>query len=453
MGLMVRSVIARVIARKGIIGLLLWVCALAPTGLWAQSNPTYIPFRGTVKGVLYKPDAEPAPRVGILIMHRTGNFLSHIGARELSKRGFLVLAMNPRFENSEAAVMWEEIALDVRSGVEFLRKQPGIAKVILFGHSGGGATMTFYQAVAEKGPSYCQGANKLTQCGDDLAGLPPADGMVLMDAHPGNPVNGLRSLNPAVIDDGDPQRLNPELDPFNAANGFRSDGSSSYSEEFRQKYFRAQAARMNRLIDSARARLRQIDSGKGRFPDDDVFLVMRGQGARMVTLDPGLGDRTAQPRKLLQNDGTIVTRVVESVRRVEPASPEQTAAFYGGTRFLTLRSFLSANAIRATHAIDDVDHCSTNNSVPCAVQSISVPMLISAMEAGYFIRDNEIHYERAASDDKDFIVIEGATHGATPCTACEASPGQYSNSVKNFFDYVGNWINARYSESSAGKGI
>jgi len=131
---------------------------------FAQSNPTYIQFTpGAVKGALYKPDAGPAPHVAILLIHRTANFLSHIGARELSKRGFLVLAMNPRSDNNEAAVKWEDNALDVRSGIEFLRRQAGITKVLLFGHSGGGPAMTFYQAVAEKGPSYCQGPNKLMQ--------------------------------------------------------------------------------------------------------------------------------------------------------------------------------------------------------------------------------------------------------------------------------------------------
>jgi dethiobiotin synthetase len=94
--------------------------------------------------------------------------------------------------------------------------------------------------------------------------------------------------------------------------------------------------------------------------------------------------------------------------------------------------------------MDGIDWCSSNNSTPCALQSISVPLLITAMGGHYFIRDNEIHFEMAASKDKDFVVIEGATHGITPCTACEKTPGQYSNVTKNWADYVQRWINARF---------
>jgi hypothetical protein len=75
---------------------------------------------------------------------------------------------------------------------------------------------------------------------------------------------------------------------------------------------------------------------------------------------------------------------------------------------------------------------------------ISAPILLTAMSGHYFVRDNEIHFEAAASKDKDFVVIEGATHGIQPCTACEKTPGQFSNTVKNFFDYVEKWINVRF---------
>ena len=178
--------------------------------------------------------------------------------------------------------------------------------------------------------------------------------------------------------------------------------------------------------------------------DDDVFPVIRGEGARLMELDPSVHHSTLKPRKLLKNDGTVATQIVESVRPVMRGSEKSNAAFTTGTRLLTARSFLSANAIRARDAMDDIDWCSSNNSTPCALRQITVPVLITAMGAHYFIRDNEIHFDVAASPDKDFVVIEGATHGIRPCTACERTPGQYGNSVRNFFDYVQRWINARY---------
>ncbi len=414
-------------------------CALA---LQSQSNPLFVQFTpSTTKGALYKPDSGPSPRIGVILTHRTANFLSHIATRELSKRGFLVLAMNPRFENNEAAVNWDEIAIDIKLGVEFLRKQPGIAKVILFGHSGGGTSMSYYQAVAEKGVAICQGADKLSPCANSLAGLPAGDGVVFMDAHPGNSINGLRSINPSVIGN-DPAKIDPALDPFSPKNGFNPAGPSQYSGAFKQRYFRAQAARMNQLIDSALDKARRMKEGRYPYPDDDVFVITGGQGARLISFDPSLRDRTREPRKLLKNDGAIVTQVIESAMKY--GAPQVNRQFQGTARVLTVRSFLSTNAIRATHSLDGIDYCSTNNSVPCAVKSITVPVLFAAMGGYTFIRDNELHYELAASKDKDYIVVEGATHGATPCKECEETPGQYSNSTKNFFDYVAKWINARY---------
>lgn len=411
----------------------------------AQSHPVYVQFTpSAVKGALYRPDGGPMSHVAILLMHRTGNLLSSLANTELSKRGFLVLGMNSRFDNNEAAVEWEDIALDVKSGVEFLRQQPGITKVLLYGGSGGGPTMSFYQAVAENGPAYCQGPSKLVECGNGLVGLPRADGIIFRDAHPGISVNALRSLNPAVVNDGDPRQINAELDPFSPKNGFKPNQPSRYSEAFKQAYFKAQAVRMNRLINLARDKAQRMKAGKDAYPDNDVLLVVRGVGARLMELDPSVHHSTVKPQKLLKNDGTVVKQIVESVRPAARGMREQNATFSGGTLFLTVRSFLSANAIRATDSMDGIDWCSSNNSTPCALRNISVPILIAAMGAHYFIRDNEMHYDMAASADKDFIIVEGATHGVSPCTECETSPGQYSNSVKNFFDYVSAWINARF---------
>src|SRR5258706_9523952 len=152
------------------------VCAASASAAIAQSQPLYIQFTPpAVKGALYRPDSGAAPHVAVLLIHRTSNFLSHIATTELARRGFLVLAMNPRSDNNEAAVHFEENALDIKSGVEFLRRQPGITKVVLWGHSGGGPATSFYEAVAEKGSSYCRRAGKLVQCDASLDGLPEAD--------------------------------------------------------------------------------------------------------------------------------------------------------------------------------------------------------------------------------------------------------------------------------------
>ncbi len=145
---------------------------------WAQSRSdstfSSIPTRSRARSIARTPETQPA--VGVLLIHRVNNYLGHLAASELARRGFLVLAMNSRFDNNEAAVLWEHIALDVKTGVEFLKRQGGVRKVVLFGHSGGAATLSFYQAVAEKGTAYCDAPGKLTVCGKELSNLPRADG-------------------------------------------------------------------------------------------------------------------------------------------------------------------------------------------------------------------------------------------------------------------------------------
>jgi pimeloyl-ACP methyl ester carboxylesterase len=262
----------------------LFFLVLAALACYAQDRPAFVQFSpSTTKGALYRPNSGPAPHVAVILTHRTANFLSHIATREFSRRGFLVLAMNPRFENNEAAVNWDEITLDIKSGVEFLRKQPGIAKVILFGHSGGGTSMSYYQAVAEKGPAICRDAAKLVPCTNALAGLPPADGAVFMDAHPGNSINGLRSINPAIIGN-DPTKIDPALDPFSLKNGFNPNGPSNYSAEFQARYFKAQAARMSERIAAALATQEKMKKGEYPYPDDDIVIVPYTTAMRRINI-------------------------------------------------------------------------------------------------------------------------------------------------------------------------
>lgn len=430
-----------------------WAAIAAPIESFAQSHPEFIAL-GRLTAALYKPDKGPAPHVAFVIGHRTANYLNHIACRELSSRGFLALCFNTRFQNNETQVRWEETPLDVKAAVEFVRRQSGIAKVVLFGHSGGGPLMSFYQAVAEKGPGYCQRPERLVKCDNDLRGLPPADAIVFADAHAGNPVQTLRSLNPSVTIVDGRRGVDPALDPFDEKNGYNPNGPSHYSSAFQQLYFAAQAKRMNELIDRAIAVQDRIKKGDYPYPDDDIFLIPSGGNpgagaggdAKLATLDPTIADlqTTARPEKLLRNDGSMVTQIVKSVGVAEPGLARTNRAFDTGTKIFTLKSFLSANATRATNANGGIDYCSSNNSTTCAVQSISIPVLIAAMGAYQFIRDDEIIFDKSSSADKDYFVLEGAVHGFTPCAACEKTPGQYANSVKNLFDYVRDWTNKRF---------
>src|SRR4051812_32866413 len=98
---------------KSLVSILLMLAVtqvLGPSQSFSQSNPIFLQL-GQAKGALYKPDSGPAPHVGIIVMHREANYMNNIACTEFSKRGFMVLCMNSRFENNESIVAWELIPL------------------------------------------------------------------------------------------------------------------------------------------------------------------------------------------------------------------------------------------------------------------------------------------------------------------------------------------------------
>lgn len=415
----------------------LFAATVLASGAHAESEPRYITFKpNSTKGALWVPDGDVSP-IAFLVAHRTSNFMNHVSTKELSDRGYMVLGLNPRSDNNEAAVEWDTVALDVRQGMRFLREQEGIEKVVLIAHSGGGPTMSFYEAVAENGPDYCMGDNKILPCSaETLEGFEPtdkADGIVFIDAHPGNSVNAIRSFSAGVTDEDNWQEVDPSLDMFSADNGYSEDGLSEYSDEFVARYAKAQAERMNALIDEA------LEIKAGLEPGDDrPFVVWRSRG-RLSDTSHSVHGKTEGPAKLLKNDGSITEDIVESVRAPQLGRKKSDDGF-DGARFLTVNSFLGANAIRGENSLDGVDWCSSNNSTMCAVQSISVPILVVAAQGHYFIRDGEQIHALSASEDKDFVVVEGMSHGIGPCKACaEMTGADYSNARKNAFDYIADW--------------
>jgi len=204
---------------------------------------------------------------------------------------------------------------------------------------------------------------------------------------------------------------------------------------------------MNKLIDMALQKTALMDAGVYRYPDDDSFPIAGagtsgGAGAAsLIRLDLSLDCCTTRPQKLLKNDGTIVTHIIHSVRVANPGDAQTNETFGTGANNLTVRTFLSLRAVRATNSFDDKDISSNNNSTDYQFQNIAVTLLVVSSGAHYFIPAGEKHYDAAKSQDKDFVVIEGAAHTGPPCTACESFPGQYANSLSNQMNYMRDWIN------------
>lgn len=407
----------------------------------AQSHPEYLTL-GHANGALYRPD-KGAARTAFVVMHRVNDFMRHPACTQLAERGFMVLCINPTAADNEAIVDWDQTLLDVKAGVEYLRKQPGIANVLLFGHSGGGSVMAAYEATAEQGAAYCGGADKLSPCTGRVAGLPRADGIVFADAHPSDGVMKMRDLNPAiVVRKNGAIAVDPALDPFSPANGFDPAGSH-YSPAFQQRFLAAQANMMRGLIAQAQKQLAAIKAGGLTQANADMILIPSTRASAWLSrLDAGVeGARnTIRPEKLLKNDGSIVTQTIQSV--AVTTAPADVKTLH--THFYTARAFLAAHAIRARDSQGNVDYCSTNSASICAVQYLSVPALVTSMGGYMFVRDGERLFDHLASEDKDFIVIEGALHNFTGCTACGATPDQYGNSRKNLFDYVRGWTDRRF---------
>jgi pimeloyl-ACP methyl ester carboxylesterase len=412
-----------------------------------------VPIAPGAPGVLYEP-AIPSPksRIALFVMHSGADYLTFSACTELAKRGYRVLCANNSSDKSgtfDDGII-DKVLLEMRRGVTYLRHIPGIEKVVLFGHSGGATIMTAYQSIAENGVAVCQDTRKLHRCPDDLAELPPADGVVLADANFGIAEMALISLDPAIVDEANGTRLDPSLDMYNPANGF-TPGGSVYSAAFERRFLAAEGQRETALITAAQARLAAIEAGGGQFTDDEPFVVpgasMLGFNNKLLTRDVRLLSHTRRAWPLLRGDGSKVTGIVHTVRVPENAR-SYTPSWRGALR-TTVRNFLGSFAIRTTPDfgydethITGVDWRSTYSSPPGNVETIGVPLLALGMTAHWEMLAAEEIYDHSRSRDKSLVFVEGATHLYTPCEACAPRPGAFGDTVKTTYDAIDRWLGA-----------
>ena len=407
---------------------------------------TFIEIARRTPGVLYEPtERHPKQRIAILVMHSDEDYLAFPTGPEMAERGYTALCANVMSKEGMMFSLADKMK-SVAAAVKYLRSLPSVEKIVLMGHSGGGTLMSAYQAIAENGPAVFQGNEMiLPYSGNER--LPPADGMLLLDANWGNAVMQLFSLDPAVESEHSGMMIHAWLDLFDPANGF-SPAGSVYPPEFIRRFQASQSERNNGLIDDALNRYQLIQHGQGNYSDDEPLIIPgAAQGFtnnKLYAQDPRLMSHTRKPHLLLHPDGTRTTEIVRSLRG--PENPESfTHSFWAGARFLSVKTYLNSYAIRTAKEYGyDEDHVwgidwdSSYSSTPGNMVHVKVPTLVMGMTAGWEFLASETIFQMAGSEDKSIAFVEGATHRFSP------AKDQFGDTGKTLHDYVDEWLAVRY---------
>lgn len=422
--------------------LLLW--QQAPVQAETPARTSFVHLARNVPGVLYEPAViGPKAETAVFVMHSSVDYLSFSACTELSQRGYRVLCANNSTSKSGVSNdgVLDQVLTEAGAGVAYLRHLPGVKHVVLLGHSGGGTVMSAYQLVAEGGVKACQSAQLIWKCPDSLAGLPPADGVMLIDSNWGLAEMTLFSIDPAVVDHG--------LDMFDPANGFRPTGST-YSADFIKRFLSAEGARNKVLLAKAEGDLADIAAGKGPYEDDAPFIVpgasLLGGNNKLFSQDIRLMSHTHKAWPLLHADGSLTTGIVPSVRVPENRVNLSPSLIKGALK-TTVRNYLNSYAIRTTPDfsygedwVKGIDWTSSYASPPGNVQGISAPLLVMGMTAHWEFLASETVYELAHSRDKTIAFVEGATHLYETCKECERHPGEFGDTRKTTYDYIDGWL-------------
>lgn len=379
-------------------------------------------------------------QIGIVIIHSDDDYSTFPVGGELARRGYRTLCGQVTDSHSTL----ERKMLDIKHAVQFLKAYPGVTKVVLLGHSGGATLMSAYQSVAEKGASIYQGDHMLVKCALEEE-LIPADGIMTLDSNWGNGSMTLLSVDPAVIEEGNGVKLDPELDIFNPANGFDPEGAA-YSDAFLKKFFAAQAERNNAILRRALERLYALEHGKGNYVDDEPFVVTGAAqfapGNKLIPQDLRLVSHTKRPYTLLHKDGSATEEVIRCLRL--PHFDRSMTPSVGFCVVDTVRSYLTNRAVAAGEqyamredCIEGIQWENTFNCTPGNIRNVSAPLLVMGMTGSYEYLAAEAVYHNAASEDKSIAFMEGAGHNFDNMGRTE-----FGDTQKVVFDHVDRWLSA-----------
>lgn len=224
-------------------------------------------------GLFYKPKRNRT-RTAVLVMHPRADFQRHYCIPRFVEAGYYCLGLATRCLNNDMNAVHEDLILDVAAGVRFLKSQPDIDNVILFGNSGGGSLSAFFQAQAVLPPGQ---RLERTPFGKptrlDRMELIPADGFICCSAHKGEGRILMECIDPAVTDERDPAVSDPELDMYDPRNGFvEPPAPSHYEPEFLERYRAAQKARVARLDARAHSLIQEARRNEKLYKESEDSL-------------------------------------------------------------------------------------------------------------------------------------------------------------------------------------
>lgn len=389
--------------------------------------------KGRSRGALYV-RADKQPKTAVVLMHPESDQTLDYRLVPLAKAGFAALGLAGRYTNDNAHLIMEELVLDLAAWIKYLKEKKGITHVVLLGHSGGGSLVAFYQNQAIKRPP---NRIKQTPAGDppnlNDYDLPKADGLIISAAHWGRGWAVLRKIDPSVVDEEDPLSVDPSLDMYNPANGFRIPPESSrYSEEFLKRFQAGKEERMRRLVEQAKGYVAEKKFYKKLMEQPDFkkrplyeqiqierrAIIQRYMVIYRVMAIPKYTDLSIDPSD----------RLVGSNVTFRPDLGNYSEYFHPNA--ITPEAFLSAEST------------ASNVRLLENLAEITEPTLVicGTADRSEYPSEQKAIFEAAATKDKKLVWIEGADHGYNP-SGPKAGKG---NQREQMLTAVIQWLNERF---------
>ena len=387
-------------------------------------------------GILHRP-ARTDPPVALLAMHPRGDFTRHYLAPWLLESGYAFFGAVTRHLNHDADALHERLLLDVAGAVAWLR-EAGFAQIILLGNSGGGSLFAFYIAQQRLAPA----ARLAHAPSGDASGLPGADlpavdGFILLAAHLGEGQFLLDRLDPSVVDEGDPAAVNPRLDMYDPANGYRPmrEGPSRYSPEFLAAFRAGQRARCERLDRQALAWCEEAAFFRRRMGASDEGVKPASAAERMLVA-----------RRALQRRYMLIYRTLADPRyldlSLDPSERVLGSIFsFGRDPIVGNYGEGLARAMSARGWLSTWSGLSSNAALKRTLPSVTLPTLAISARA-----DTDIHPEESrrafaavAASDKVHHELSGADHYLRPTASDGPDPRERAGR-----EIVVPWLRARW---------